>query len=459
MAVDSEPDVVVVGMGPGGEALAGQLASAGWDVTAVESRLVGGECPYFACIPTKMMVRAAEALAETRRVPELAGSSEVRPDWSMVADRIRDEATTDWDDTIAAERFTSTGGRLLRGVARLTGPGEVTVRAQDGDHVLRPRTGIALNPGTEPAVPPIDGLAATPYWTNREAVAAREVPRSLLVLGAGPVGAEFAQVFARFGSAVTVVDGGPHLLPRSEPEAGEVLREVFDREGVEVRTGSHAKAVSHDGSAFTVRLDSGEEFRAEKLLVATGRKTDLGKLGVSAIGLDESAGTIAVDGRMRAAERVWAIGDVTGRGAFTHTSMYQAQIAAEDMMGSGGQSADYRALPAVTYTDPEVATVGLTESQARAEKLDVRTSTTAIPSSTRGWIHKAGNDGVLKLVADAQRGVLVGATVAAPAGGEMVSGLAVALHAQVPISELRRMIFAFPSFHRAFEPALQALHV
>lgn len=455
----AEPDVVVVGMGPGGEELAGRLAGAGLDVVAVEARLVGGECPYFACIPTKMMLRAAGVLGEARRVPALAGSAEVLPDWRMVADRVRDEATSDWDDTAAAQRFEALGGRLLRGSARLTAPGEVTVRTGDQELVLRPQTGIALNPGTEPALPPVEGLPATPYWTNREAVAARDVPRSLVVLGGGPVGAEFAQVFARFGSSVTIVEGGPHLLPRVEPEAVEPLEQVFAREGITVRTGAHAAFAGYDGQQFTVRLDSGEERTAEQVLVATGRSTDLRALGVGAVGLDETARTIPVDGRMRAADRLWAIGDVTGRGGFTHTSVYQARIAADDILGSGGESADYRAMPAVTYTDPEVASVGRTEQQARGEGVDVRTSVTALADTARGWIHRAGNEGAVKLVADARRGVLVGASVTAPAGGEMLSGLAVAIHAQVPVAQLRSMIYAFPSFHRAFEPALHALHV
>ena len=455
----AEPDVVVVGMGPGGEELAGQLARAGLDVVAVEARLVGGECPYYACIPTKMMLRAAGALGEARRVPSLAGSAEIRPDWRTVADRVRDEATSNWDDAVAAQRFEATGGRLLRGVARLTAPGEVAVRTGEHEQVLRPRLGIALNPGTEPAVPPIEGLPTTPHWTNREAVAAQNVPRSLLVLGGGPVGAEFAQIFARFGSSVTLVEGGPHLLPRVEPEAAEPLEQVFAQDGIALRTGAHAAAAGHDGQQFTVRLDSGEELTAERLLVATGRTTDLRALGVGAVGLDESARTIPVDGRMRAADRLWAIGDVTGRGGFTHTSVYQARIAADDILGRGGESADYRAMPAVTYTDPEVATVGRTEQQARGEGLDVRTSVIALADTARGWIHRSGGEGAIKLVADARRGVLVGASVTAPAGGEMLSGLAVAVHAQIPVAQLRSMIYAFPSFHRAFEPALQALHV
>lgn len=453
-------DAVVIGMGPGGEDAAGRLAAAGLDVVAVEERLVGGECPYYACIPTKMMVRAAESLAEARRVPALAGSSQVRPDYTEVADRIRDEATSGWDDGPAVKRFESTGGKLIRGRGRITGPGEVTVSLTGGgQRVLRARRAIVLNPGTEPAVPPIDGLPDTPYWTNRDAVQAREAPESVLVLGAGPVGLEFAQVFARFGSAVTVAEAGERILASGEPEASRSLEGVLRGEGIDVRTGTGLSRVSHDGSVFHAELDSGAQLRVQRLLVATGRRTDLAGLGVAAVGLDERARTIPVDERLRAADGVWAIGDVTGHGAFTHTSVYQAPIAAADILGQGGSPADYRAVPAVTFTDPEVATVGRTESAAAEQGVRVRTASTEIPSSPRGWIHKEGNEGLIKLVADADRGVLVGATVVAPYGGEVVGALAVAVHAEVPVASLRRMIYGYPTFHRAISAALEGLEV
>ncbi|MGW3469851.1 dihydrolipoyl dehydrogenase family protein [Saccharopolyspora sp. NPDC000995] len=450
--VVEEVDVVVIGMGPGGEDVAGRLASAGLDVVGVESRLVGGECPYFACIPTKMMVRAADALGEARRVPELAGQATVWPDWTPVAKRIRDEATTEWNDEIAARRFEDTGGRLVRGVGRISAPSEVTVDGQ----VLRARRGIVLNPGTDPVVPPIDGLAESPYWTNRDAVPATSAPESLLVLGGGPVGLEFTQVFARFGTAVTVLEMHPRLLSVAEPEASEVVTEALRADGVQVRTGCAVERVKYDDQ-FQVHLDSGEVLTAERLLVATGRRTDLRALGVAAVGLDDQARSIPVDGRMRAADGVWAIGDITGRGAFTHTSVYQSRIAAADILGQGSEVADYRAMPSVIFTDPEVATVGLTESRARKQGIPVRTATTQISASTRGWIHKIDNGGIIKLVADAERGVLVGATVAAPAGGEIIGALAVAVHAEVPVQRLREMIFAYPTFHRAIEATLAEL--
>ena len=452
-----EVDVVVIGMGPGGEEVAGKLAKAGLTVAGVDRRLLGGECPYYACIPTKMMVRGSDALAEARRVPQLAGSTEVMPDWRPVADRIRDEATTDWDDTIAVRRFEDSGGHFVRGVGRITGHDQVTVSTEDGERVFRARRGIVLNPGTDPAVPPIEGLAGTPFWTNREAVTARELPRSLVVLGGGPVGLELAQVFARFGVDTAVLEVGPRLLSVGEPEASESIAEVFRREGIDVHTRAAARRVSHRNGEFTVDIGSETPLVAEQLLVATGRRTDLAGLGVGTVGIDETAKTIDVDGRMRAADGVWAIGDITGKGAFTHTSVYQGRIAAADILGNGGDTSDYRAAPAVIFTDPEIGMVGLTEHQARERNLPVRTAVAKIPSSARGWIHKTAAEGLIKVVAYPGRDILVGATVVAPLGGEIMGALAVAVHAEVPITHLRRMIFAYPTFHRAIENALDGL--
>jgi pyruvate/2-oxoglutarate dehydrogenase complex dihydrolipoamide dehydrogenase (E3) component len=452
-----ETDIVVIGMGPGGEDAAGRLAEAGLHVTGVEAKLVGGECPYWGCVPSKMMIRAADLLAEARRIPGMAGASTVTPDWSPVARRIRDEATDSWDDKVAVDRFTGKGGHFARGRGRITGRGEVTVDTGDGFRVFRARRGIVVNTGTEPAVPPIPGIAGTPYWTNREAIETEQVPQSLIVLGGGAVGAELAQVFARFGARVDVVEALPRLLPADEPEAGDLLAGVFAREGIAVHTGTRAERVSHDGSQFSVNLAGGEVLAAQRLLVATGRRADLAALGVGAYGIDEKAAAIGTDDRMRAADGLWAIGDITGRGAFTHVSMYQAAIAVRDILGQDGPPADYRAVPRVTFTDPEIGSVGLTEAQAREQGLAVRTGTTQLPSSARGWIHKAGNDGFIKLIEDTSRGVLVGATSAGPAGGEVLGALVVAVHGRVPVADLRTMIYAYPTFHRAIEAALADL--
>jgi pyruvate/2-oxoglutarate dehydrogenase complex dihydrolipoamide dehydrogenase (E3) component len=446
-------DVVVIGMGPGGEALAGQLAEAGLSVVGADARLVGGECPYYGCIPSKMMIRAANSLAEARRVPVLAGQSQVTPDFAPVAARIRAEATDNWDDQVAVDRFTGKGGRFVRRHGRITGPRTVRV----GDEEFAATRAIVLNTGTDPAIPPIPGLAGTPYWTNREAVAAETAPESLIVLGGGAIGLELAQAFARFGTTVSVVEVAEKILPLEEPEASQVLADVLTAEGLALHTGAPAEEVTHDGTAFTVRIPGGE-LRAERLLVATGRATDLAGLGLATIGLDTDRKFVEPDEHLRIAEGVYAIGDITGKGAFTHVSMYQAMIAARHILGEGGPGAEYHAVPRVTFTDPEVGAVGLTEVQARERGIDVLTATTDVPSSARGWIHQAGNDGVIKLVQDADRGVLIGATSVGPHGGEVLSALAVAVHAEVPVDRLKQMIYAYPTFHRAIEDALGRLY-
>jgi len=460
---ERDVDVVVIGMGPGGEHAAGTLAEAGLSVAGVESSLVGGECPYWGCVPSKMMIRAGNLLAEGRRIPGMAGRAEVHADWAPVARRIRDEATDNWDDTVAADRFTGMGGILVRGHGRITAPGEVTVtpvagREDGAPQELRAHRGIVIATGTKPAVPPIPGLAGTPFWTNHKAIEAERVPDSLLVLGGGAIGVELAQVFARFGSRVTVVEGADRLLPLEEPEAGDLLARVFDREGITVRAGHPAVGVAYSpASGFTVTLAGGAELTGEALLVATGRRADLAAVGAGAAGIDERLRAIPVDDRMRAAPGVWALGDITGKGAFTHMSMYQADIVINDILGRNGRRAEYHAVPRVTFTDPEIGAVGLTEREARDRGLTVRTSVKQVPESARGWIHKAGNDGFIKLVEDSDRGLLAGATSAGPWGGEVLGALAVAVHAAVPVWRLREMIYAYPTFHRAIEDALAGL--
>lgn len=448
--------MVVVGMGPGGEEVAGSLAEAGLTVVGVEERLVGGECPYWGCVPSKMMVRAAGLLAEGRRIPGMAGTATVQPDWAPVARRIRDEATDDWDDAVAVERFVGKGGHFLRGRGRLVARDRVAV----GDVELTARRGVVLATGSRPAVPPIPGLADVPYWTNRQAIEAATVPSSLAVLGGGAIGLELAQVFARFGADVTVVEAAERVLALEEPEAAAVVAEALSREGVTLRTGVSATAVRRhgDGIALALGPDGGAgEVVADRLLVAVGRRVDLADLGVGAAGLDESARAIPVDEHLRAGPGLWAVGDVTGHGMFTHVSMYQARIATADILGRPHQPADYRAVPRVTFTDPELGAVGLTAEAARQAGLRVRTGTASVPESTRGWIHKAGNEGVITVVEDAERGVLVGATTCGPAGGEVLGLLALAVHAEVPVAQLATMIYAYPTFHRAIEVAVGAL--
>lgn len=445
-------DVVVVGLGPGGEDVAGALAEAGLSVVGVEAELVGGECPYWACIPSKMMIRAANLLAEARRVPGVAGTASVTSDFALVARRIRDDATDDWDDQVAADRFVGKGGTLVRGRGALVAADTVRV----GDEEFRAGRGIVIATGSTPVIPPVDGLQGTPFWTNREAIAALEPPASLVVLGGGAVGCELAQVFGRFGSQVTVIEAGERLLPAEVPDAGDLLRTVFEAEGITVLTGSAATAVRHGSEGFEVTVPSGS-VRAERLLVATGRRANLRGLGLSHAGLPDDARVLEVDGQLRAAPGVWAVGDVTGAGAFTHTAIYQAHIATQSILGTPVPDADYRALPRVTFTDPEVGSVGLTPDAARAAGLRVRVGSVPVPSTSRGWIHLTGNEGFIEVVEDAGTGALVGATSMGPEGGEVLGLLTVAVHARVPVRDLRSMVLAYPTFHRGVADALRAL--
>jgi pyruvate/2-oxoglutarate dehydrogenase complex dihydrolipoamide dehydrogenase (E3) component len=449
----SDFDVVVLGLGVGGEAAAGRLAKAGLRVAGIEDRLVGGECPYYGCIPTKMMIRAGNALAEARRIPDLAGNAQVSADWSPVARRVREEATDTWDDKVAVDRLVDAGVHFVRGRGRLTGPAQVTV---DGE-ILRASRGIILATGTKPSVPPIPGLAATPFWTNQDAVRTETVPESLIVLGGGAIGVELAQVFARFGAAVTVIEAAPQVISHEEPEAGALICEVFAREGITVRANVRAEAVSYDGRAFTVRLSDGDPLVAQQVLVSAGRNADLADLGVDAIGLDPHTRLLSVDSRLKVAPRVWAIGDVTEHGGFTHMAMYHADIVVRDILAEGGPNADYRAVPRVTFTDPEIGAVGLTEAQAREKNIAVRTGIASASSSSRGFIHGPGNDGFIKLVADADRDILIGATTAGPTGGEVLSALTLAIQAATPLDTLRQTIWAYPTFHRGISDALAAL--
>jgi pyruvate/2-oxoglutarate dehydrogenase complex dihydrolipoamide dehydrogenase (E3) component len=339
----------------------------------------------------------------------------VEASWDPVARRIRDGATDDWDDSVAVERLEDAGARFVRGRGAITAPGQVTV----GDTTYAARRGIVLNTGTAPAAPPIDGLDTVDYWTNRDVVRLTRLPESIVVIGGGAIGCEMAQVLSEFGVRVTLVDVADRLLAAEEPEASEALTKAFTDLGIEVVTGAEIARVGHDGDGFTVALP-GRALRAERLLVADG---------------------------------VWAIGDITGKGAFTHMSMYQAEVVVRDLLGQDGPWADYRAVSRVTFTGPEVGSVGLTEAAARERGLEVRAATGDLGS--RGWI--AAEPGLVKLVADADRGILVGGTAVGPSGGEVLSMITTAVHAEVPIATLAEMHFAYPTYHRALLPVLREL--
>jgi pyruvate/2-oxoglutarate dehydrogenase complex dihydrolipoamide dehydrogenase (E3) component len=444
----TEFDVIVVGLGPGGEHVAIKLGEAGWRVLGVEERLVGGECPYFGCVPSKMMIAAAHTLREAGRVGTMAGTATVAPDWTPVATRIREEATDNWNDAVAVKRLEDAGATFVRGRGVLAGGGRVVV---DGTSYTATK-GVVVNTGTTPTAPPIPGLADTPYWTNRDAVQLTELPSSLLVIGGGAIGCELAQVMALFGVRVTVVEVVDRLVALEEPEASAALETAFAETGIQVLTGASIASVAYADGRFTLDLGD-QEVSAEKLLVAAGRRNNLQGLGLEHVGLDPDLRVLETDERMRAADGVWAIGDIVGKGAFTHVSMYQAGVVLNDLLGRDGPWADYRAVSRVTFTAPEVASVGLTEKAARESGLDVVTATGDLGG--RGWMTR--EQGVIKLVADRDREVVVGGVVVAPAGGEIVSMLELAVHAEVPIATLLHQHFAYPTYHRAYEAVLKDL--
>jgi pyruvate/2-oxoglutarate dehydrogenase complex dihydrolipoamide dehydrogenase (E3) component len=446
-------DAVVLGMGVGGEEVAGCLAENGLTVVGIENHLVGGECPYYGCIPTKMMIRGDDMLAEGRRIPGFAGSSTVKPDWNPIARRIRKEATDNWNDRAAVERFQKKGGRFVRGTGKLAGRGKVAVNGT----VYEASRAVVIATGTSPAVPPIAGLAQVKYWTNREAVMAEELPSSLVILGGGAIGLELGQAFARFGVKVSIVEGMSRVLAMEEPEAGAILGDVLRRDGIELCLNARAQTVEQHPQGVTVKLDGDRSLTAEQLLIATGRRTNLRDIGLETVGLDPAARFLEPDDHLRVGEGLWAVGDVTSSGGFTHMAIYHADIVVNDILEKKVPGADYSAKPRVTFTDPEVGAAGLTEEQARKKGLNVRTGMQKASVTSRGWIHGPGNDGLIKVVEDADRGVLVGATSMGPRGGDILGIFELAIKNKIPTDDLRHLIYAYPTFYRGVGEAVRNL--
>jgi pyruvate/2-oxoglutarate dehydrogenase complex dihydrolipoamide dehydrogenase (E3) component len=458
-------DVIVLGLGPGGEEVAEKAAAAGRSVLGIDPHLVGGECPYYGCIPSKMILRGAGTLAESRRVNQLAGSASDQPDLGPVAKRIREEATDDWNDKAAVDRFEGLGGTFVRGAGRLAGradDGRLLVEVGGETHAA---AAVCVSTGTAPAMPPIEGLADLPrgvdelVWTNREIVKAEAAPRSMVVIGGGAIGCELAQGFARFGTSVTLVEGGPHLLMPEEPEAGAVVAEVFAREKITLHLGVSVTSIARGGDGVVVTLGDGSTATGEKVLVAAGRRPNLSDIGLETVGLDPTARSLDVDEHMNVTgvDGLYAVGDVTGKALFTHIAVWQGRVLAAHLLGRDEPFGGYHGAAWATFTEPEVGRVGLTERQARDKGLSIRIGRQDFASNSRGWIHGPGNDGFLKLVEDVDRGVLVGATVVGPYGGELLGMLTLAVHAEVPVATMATMHYAFPTLHRGVLEAVQAL--
>ena len=443
-------DAIVIGTGPAGEVAVSRLAGQGLRVALVERELIGGECAYWACIPSKTLLRPPETRAEARRA---AGVDEPEQHWPEVA-RYRDYMIRDLDDSGQVKGYEDQGVTVVKGAARIAAPGRVEV---DGRTLETERIVIAT--GSDAMIPPIDGLEEVGYWTNREATTLQEIPGSVLILGGGPVGVELGQFFRRFGAQVTIVQSAERPIDREDPAVGDLIAGYLREEGIDLRVGARAEAAHRANGRRVLVLEGGEEIAAEELLIATGRRPRVDGIGLESLGIEPDPKGIEIDERCRAADGVWAIGDVTGVMPFTHVGMYQGRIACADIAGRPAK-ADYTAIPRVVFSDPEIAAVGLTEQQARDRGTDIATSRVSLPDVlARPWTYEQDPRGDLGLIADRERRVLVGAWAVAPLAGEWIHQAALAIKTQTPIEVLRDTVAQFPTFSEAYLKGVEALEV
>ena len=446
-----EFDVVCLGGGVAGEAIANELQGSGLTLAVVERELVGGECPYWGCIPSKTLLRSGETLSEAGRARSLAAS---RVDWDVDFIKISKRVlwmARDLDDKRPAAALEATGAKLVRGEGKLLDLRTVEV----GGESLVARKAVVIANGSTAAIPAIEGLQTVDYWTNRQATIPRELPASLAVLGGGAVGVELGQAFARVGSKVTIIEAGPRFLGLEEPEAGAALRPHIEADGITLIVGDPCVAVEKHASQVVVHLRSGAVVSADRLLVATGRRPNVEAWRAAGLPQTER-GWLKVDPEtLEAHDGVYGAGDVTGLGGFTHLAYYHGQIVARRLRGVNAR-ADHAAVPRVTFTDPEVASVGLSEAAARDRGIDVIATITDPAETARGYIHDF-HGGTLKLVADRGRGVLVGATMVTPRAGEILGELVLAVKLGTPLHDLADVIHPFPTFNRVLGAALGEL--
>jgi dihydrolipoamide dehydrogenase len=438
-----EVDVVVIGAGPAGEVASGRLAEAGLGVVLVESELVGGECAYWACMPSKALLRPAEALDEVRRVGGAREALGQRAPDAAAALARRDEVIHDLDDSGQVPWLVERGVELVRGEARLVGERRVQV----GEEELQARRAVVVATGSGSSMPPIPGLAEASPWTSREGTTAGAVPASLLVLGGGVVGVELAQAWASLGASVTLLEALPALLAREEPFAGEQVADALRARGVDVRLEVKAERVERHAGRVTVALADGEEVEGEEILVAVGRRPRTGDLGLESVGLEPGA-TLEVGDTMRVGERTWlyAVGDVNGRAPLTHAGKYQAWVASEQILGRPARAThDGPVSPRVVFTDPQVAAVGHTLKSAEEAGLRVRAVDHAVGAVAGASFVGRGAPGTARVILDEDRGVLVGATFTGPEIAELLHSATVAVVGEVPVATLRHAIPSFPT--------------
>lgn len=461
--MDETFDVVVVGAGPAGENVAGRVAAGGLTVAVIEAELVGGECSYWACMPSKALLRPGEVLAAARRAPGASQAVTGTVDVSAALAR-RDALASGWDDAGQVRWLDGVGATLVRGHGRLSGPKSVDVTAPDGSvRRLRANRAVVLATGSGAARPPIPGLADTLTWDSRAATSAKEVPERLVVLGGGVVGVEMAQAWFRLGAReVTVIEAAPRLLPNHEPFAGEQLAAAFRDEGIEVIVDTKAVQVARDGSdgPVTVTLEDGRSVTGDELLVAVGRRPLTTDLGLETVGL-EPGRYVSVDDSLRGTDVpgdwLYAVGDVNGRALLTHQGKYQARICGEVILGKPVTAwADHVAVPAVVFTDPQIGSVGLTEAAARAKGLQVRTVSYETGDIAASAAKGTGAVGTCQLVVDESRAVPVGATFVGAEIGELVHGATIAIVGEIPLSKLWHAVPAFPTVSEVWLRWLEA---
>src|SRR5215510_8893352 len=456
--VSHEFDVVCLGGGVAGEALATGLEGSGLTLAVVERELVGGECAYWGCMPSKTLLRSGETLTEADRARVLAAS---RVEWTVDFPKVSKRVlwmARDLDDSRPAAAMEATGARLFRGQGRLTDLRTVAV----GSEQLIARRAVVIANGSTAAIPPIPGLDTVEFWTNRQAAIPGEMPATLAILGGGAIGVELGQAFARLGSRVTIIEAGPTFLHLEEPEAGAALRPHLEADGITLMIGDPCVAVERPPAgqasvrgAVLLHLKSGAVVSADRLLVATGRRPNAEAWRATGLAQTER-GWLKVDPTtLEAQPGVFGAGDVTGIGGFTHLAHYHGQVIAPRLRGIDAR-ADHTAVPRVTYTDPEVSSVGLSETAARARGIDVVVATTDPAEAARGFIYDF-HHGALKLVGDRERGALIGATLVTPRAGEIVGELVLAIKLGTPLETLADVIHPFPAFNRVLGQSLSEL--
>jgi pyruvate/2-oxoglutarate dehydrogenase complex dihydrolipoamide dehydrogenase (E3) component len=442
-------DAIVIGMGPGGEVAASNLLRAGKRVAVIERELIGGECGYWACIPSKTLLRPPEAQTGVDRAEGVAGA---QLDWPSTRD-YRDDMIRNLDDSNQVKGYEKAGATVVKGVARITGKGQVDV---DGRTLTAGHLIIAT--GSEAFIPPIDGLDSVPVWTNREATTLTDIPKRALMIGGSAAGVELGLFLRRYGAQVTILERSGRLLSREDPRPGELTEHYLREEGVDVRTSTSAVRARKDGDDTVVELDSGDEVRCDVIIVGTGRTPRAGDLGLESVGVDlGERGEIVVDDRCRAGDGVWALGDVTGIMPFTHVAMYMARVIADNIAGKD-RTARYDGIPRVVFADPEVAAVGLTGEQAQQQGLNTVSAEVDLANAiARPWTYENNPRGHLGVLADADRRVLIGAWAVGPQASEWIHTATLAVREHIPIERLLDQVAQFPTYNEGWLKGIERL--